>query len=235
VTRIGVVIPVGPRPSHQRYLQELMTSIALQTRPADQLVFVDDMANLELDELSDMYRRFSGRAIWPDIHIVRNWWLLGVAASFNAGVAYATIENDLAFMMGADDVMRPTCLEETVRCFKEHGDQDAYYYAGLSYMDTLEEQTVPCNAAAVTRGLWQMTGGFPVESAVGAPDCALVSIMMTYMNSRLIPIAGGAPLVDYRRHAETDTATRGAAWQGPILESRNILTRDWKAPDWGRM
>ena len=41
-----------------------------------------------------------------------------------------------------------------------------------------EVQEAACNAAMVTQGLWRLTGGFPPETAVGAPDAALVSIML---------------------------------------------------------
>lgn len=234
MTGISVVIPVGPFQHHQDYLHEALVSVAVQTRAPDELVLVDDMAGLDFTGCNDVIERFAGGRDIP-LQIVHNQWRLGIAASFNVGVAAAKF--DASFMLGADDKMRKTCIEETWRTLEANSWRDAYYYAGVCYMDTGELQTLPCGEALVTRGLWHLTGGFPVESAVGAPDCALVSILLAHRPDLLIPIAGGDPLVDYRRHVLSDTAQRGA-WQGPILASRDILTREWpsssKPAAWGR-
>jgi glycosyltransferase involved in cell wall biosynthesis len=229
MTSIGVVIPVGPKLHHQAFLNELLQSVLRQSRRPDEICIVDDMAvdlrgRLDLDHLSHQYPGIRFR-------VVENPWLLGVGNSFNVGVARC--DTDAVFMTGADDILLPECLEAAAATFERHMGKDAYYYAGIRYMDTGELQTLPCNAALVTRGFWRLTGGFPLEAAVGAPDCALISILLAHHPDWLIPIDDGRPLVDYRRHELSDTAGRGV-WQGCILESRDILTKTWEPPAWGR-
>lgn len=216
---ITVVIPVGPYPANKRWLEEALLSVKKQTHKPDEILLIDDMA-----DLSDVYLG-SICTVW------RSPWRLGVAHAFNFGVALA--RNDLVFLMGSDDTLEPTCLE---RCYKEwqsNNKQDAYYYTGITYMDDDEKQDLACGYALVTKGLWRKTGGFPVESAVGAPDAAFISILMVHHTGSLIKVAGGAPLVNYRRHNESDTAGRGP-WQGAILETRDVLTSTWKKPEWPR-
>src|SRR6266702_3237139 len=108
-------------------------------------------------------------------------------------------------------------------------DPYGYYYVGVRYIDTGETQTVPCHAAMVTRTLWRRTGGFPIQSSSGAPDAALLSIIMgNYPRAgRHWPVADGVPLYNYRRHPDSDTAGK-ASWQGVILETRHLVTLEWQ-------
>jgi hypothetical protein len=99
---------------------------------------------------------------------------------------------------------------------------------GVRYSDTGETQELACNAAMVTKSLWRRTGGFPIQSASGAPDAALLSIIIgNYPRAgRHWPVADGKPLYNYRRHVEADTASK-ASWQRVILETRDLVTREW--------
>lgn len=161
-------------------------------------------------------------------------WRLGVAHAFNFGVAIA--RNELVFMLGSDDYLEPTALEEAVRTWQDAERQDGYYYATVRYLDERPQpiQTEPCGAAMVTKGCWRLTGGFAVESAVGTSDANLISQMLVHNAVPLIPIAPGRPLYNYRPHGNTDTASKGP-WQGVIIETRNLLTQAWQPPAWGRL
>lgn len=214
---ISVVIPVGPFPANKRWLKEALDSVYNQTMKPEEILIIDDMAGLP--------EGFYGTHVWYSP------WRLGVAHAFNFGVALA--RNELVFLMGSDDTLEPTCLEQCHLRWKENQKQDAYYFTGIKYSDNDELQDLPCGYAMVTKGLWQKTGGFPVESAVGAPDAALVSILMKHFPKSLVKVADGAPLVTYRRHGESDTAGRGP-WQGAILETRDVVTTIWQKPEWPR-
>ena len=172
-----------------------------------------------------------GNAYVSGLRIWRSPWRVGVAAAFNFGVALA--RGSLVFLLGSDDTLDPLCLEKCLDQWKRSYGADAYYWTGVRYLDTGELQALPCNAAMVTKEFWRRTGGFPVETGVGAPDAALISILMVHDPHSLIPVAGGEPIYNYRRHGETDTAGRGP-WQGAILPARSILTENWKRPEWGR-
>lgn len=153
-------------------------------------------------------------------------WYLGVAHAFNFGVALA--DNEHVVMLGSDDTLEPNCIEE---CEKAKLDGLYYQYFPLRYMDTGEIQNIACNAAMVTKELWRHTGGFPVQSASGAPDCALLSIMMARPGGeagQIVRIGNGEPLYNYRRHNETDTARNYQKWEKVILATRDLVTKDWQ-------
>lgn len=218
---ITVAIPVGPNPANKRWLQEALDSVRQQTMQPSEILFIDDMADLK----SSDYEGIAYNRIWCSP------WRLGVASAFNFGVALAN--NDLVFLMGSDDVLEPECLEKCFGAWQKNMKADAYYYTGIRYMDDGETQTVPCGYALVTKGFWRKTGGFPIESGSGAPDAAFISICLVHHSESLIAVADGVPLVNYRRHQESDTASKDS-WQGVILETRDILTRNWKKPEWPR-
>lgn len=223
---VTVAIPVGPRASACTWLPEAIASVRNQVGYGDaEILLIDDMHGTEHDGCALGFFKRAG-----DVPVWSSPWRLGVAHAFNFGVALAKTE--LVIMLGADDTLEPEAVQRALEAWSNVG-VDAYYYFGVRYMDTGETQTVPCGEAMVSKGLWRKTGGFPVESEVGACDAALISIMLVHMPELLIPIADGAPLVNYRRHEDTDTASRGA-WQGPIIESRNILTQQFRTPQWGR-
>lgn len=219
---ITVSIPVGPEQHHRAYLDECLASLAAQTHLPDEVLVIDDMAGLP----QGLNRQYPFPA--------RTWhapWRLGVAGAFNMGVALA--ENDLVFLLGADDRLLPNCLE---RCLEKYGWNDerpAYYGVGVRYSDGRPDQFELCNAAMVTKGLWRATGGFPPEAGSGAPDAAFISMLMVNSPHSLILVSQEEPLYWYRVHNGTDTAGRGP-WQGVILETRNLLTQLWQPPAWGR-
>jgi len=217
MAQISVVIPVGPSEANQRWLPEAIASVVAQTVPAT-IVLVDDMAGIRPAQLlphGQEYKYFK----CP--------WYMGVAHAFNIGVAIAPTE--LVFMLGSDDTLEPECLEECIAEYERQHDDLGYYFVGVRYADTGEEQTVACHAAMVTRSLWLHTGGFPVATASGAPDAAFISILLRHRAEagRLWPVADARPLYNYRRHKESDTASKGQ-WQGVILATRDLVTREWR-------
>lgn len=251
LARVTVAIPVGPRPSHQKWLGECLDSVRNQTVEVDEILIINDMAELYPHELiehaygpnrggtqvitdQDGSGRISGRRMDNGDRHLREWYApfrLGVAAAFNMGVALA--HNRLVVMLGSDDTLEPNAVDELLKTYEESGFAEAFYYFGVRYMDTGELQTLPCNCAAVTQDFWRYTGGFAPEMGVGACDSMFISQMLVHEQESLIPVAGGAPLFNYRRHDETDTAGR-ADYQGAIFSVRDILTRDWKPTAWGR-
>jgi glycosyltransferase involved in cell wall biosynthesis len=223
--RVSVCIAVGPSEANRRWLDQAIKSVAAQTyKGGVDLVLVDDMADVErnTDAVSTCF------GLQLPLMVYKMPWYSGVAHAFNAGVAVAP--SDYVFMLGSDDWLEPECIE---RCVEEweskHGDPFGYYYVGVRYSDNGETQTVPCQAAMVSKPLWHRNGGFPLQSASGAPDAALLSIIIgNYPRAgRPWPVADGHPLYNYRRHAESDTASK-APWQSVILETRQLVTLEWR-------
>lgn len=218
---VSVVVPVGPSPANSRWLPEAVESVLAQTYPNVDLVVVDDMAHVKPYWVPSGYPF----TLW------RSPWYMGVAHAFNVGVAIAP--SNLVFMLGSDDWLEPECIAKCVSEYEHrNGDPYGYFFVGVRYSDTLETQDVACHAAMVSKSLWQRTGGFPLQSSSGAPDAALLSIMLgNYPRAgRTWKVANGEPLYNYRRHAETDTASKGP-WQGVILETRHLVTLEWRARD----
>lgn len=221
---ITVVMPVGPHQHDVDYIQEAVESLNIQTHKPKELLIVDDMA----------YPYELSVTNYP-VTIHYNDWRMGVAHSFNIGVARAHTE--CVLMMGADDWLEPDCLEECERSYKEQKDifrAMCYYWLGVRYSDGQGDQFLPCHAAMVTKALWRATGGLPVEAASGASDAAFISMLLGNKGvARLVGVNESRPLYNYRVHEHTDTSKK-AAWQGVILETRNLVTREFSVPEWGR-
>lgn len=213
---ITVIIPVGPNPSNKRWLDECIDSVKNQTRLADEILIIDDMAHLE--------------ECGPGITVWKSPWLLGVPNAFNFGVALA--KHELVVMLGSDDRLESEALEKLQDTFKNNNMKDGYYHFTIKYSNDDEIQDLPNNCAAVTKGLWNMTGGFPPEASVGACDHIFISMMIKNHSKLMIPVAKGNPLYWYRRHQESDTGTRSNAYLGCIATVRDVFTNNWKKPNW---
>lgn len=224
---ITVCIPVGPKPHHQQWLDECLQSVAAQTLQSDEILLVDDMANLDEEAIRHILGRTNYR-IW------KSPWNLGVAHAFNCGVGLA--QNEAVFLLGADDTLDPKCLQRSYAAYQHSEHKDStYFYVGVKYMDTGEKQFLPCGAALVTKQLWQRSGGFPTETALGASDAALISIMMVHPDAGTFTCVDAShTLYNYRRHSNTDTAEKITKYSGAILNVRDVLTRTWQPPNWNR-
>jgi glycosyltransferase involved in cell wall biosynthesis len=222
---VSVVVPVGPQKEYLNYLKECVYSISDQMFPQDEIVLVDDMANL--NEHVDMWSARSKGTI----RYTRNDWLLGCADSWNRGVALA--KNDLVLLMGSDDVLLPDALDALREAYVENNGNAAWYNLTIQIDEGPDTgtHTVFNNAAAVTKELWKLTGGFP-PSAFAAPDALLISIMMVHMSDRLIQVKEGAPLYWCRVHDAQDTQRMAGPFNWEVIQIRNVETARWKEPTW---
>lgn len=227
MTKLAVVVPVGPRAHHINYLAETLASIAEQSRVVDHLVIVDDMHGRTLDTM-----------VCPPgvatFEVYRAPWHLGVAGAFNHGVMRAFAQGcDLALMQGADDKLEPGLAERIVQTFETHQRRDGYYWCEVQYSDGTQ-QALPCNAAAVTPGFMRATGGLPIEASLGGMDAALISAMLVHDPNSLIHVPGKFDSrVWVRQHAEQEGA-RLNRYGDAIVQVRNVFTAMFERPDWGR-
>lgn len=239
---ITIVIPVGPYTANTTWLDECIESCLYQTMPPDEILLIDDGANLRQWNPNKFIphnyyasSRYNASyqaeiVLWNIFNIHVMPWRTGITTAFNYGVMLA--RNECVFMLGSDDTLEPSCLEDCWTAYLQTGKADYYYSVPLRYMDTGEIQTTPCNAAMTTKGFWRLSGGFPVESSMGAGDAALLSICM--VNSNVLPVycvgSPDKPLYNYRRHPDTHTGKLSNKW--PIVnELRNLLTEEWSAED----
>lgn len=225
---ITVVIPVGPRAEDCTYLAECLASVDAQTMQPHILI---------VDDMHGWYDQSPACAINNTIVTpVENPWNLGVAASFNIGVALAPTEHVL--LLGADDLLQPHAIELAQRAIEARPTEQAYYWYDIRYMDDRPEplQGQPCGAAVVTKALWRATGGFPVESAIGRSDVMLVGLLMGHPDvGTLIPVGSweGEPQYWVRVHDGQHTASRGP-WVRALEEAANAYWATWRKPEWGR-
>ena len=227
---ITVTIPVGPDPAYRDYLEECVASVEHQLRKPSEILIIDDQAHLsggEVEKLSDL----------GDVPI-RVWktpWLSGVAHSFNFGVALA--KNDLVVMLGSDDFLEPWAIGDCWAAWNAEKDELGYYWMDVEY-STGEQQSLACNAAMVHRDLWRHTGGFPVHSAVGAPDHIFISMMGwrgrdAGSAGRLHHVDSGRPPYWYRAH-ERSWTRRNVATAALVAPIRDWFSENWEVPTWTR-
>lgn len=224
-TPISVVIPVGPRPEHSRWLDEAATSVCSQMDTLDEMVIVENGTDLESE------RPFCPFDRWRDIPAERVWkspWPLGVPVAFNIGVGLAFHEHVL--LMGSDDVLLDGCLDACRKSIEDHNDPLGWYYLGVEYSDGRTQNT-PCHASVITKALWEFTGGFPPESAVGACDTILISILL-HNHSKAwtgdFHQVSTKPLYWWRQHPDQETRRRKSSWGSIAKLVRDVLSVEWK-------
>lgn len=237
---ISVVIPVGPFKSNTEWLQECLDSLAVQTMAPDEVVLIDDGANLLalewLKAWPSEYSQWSRGScdyldrepLYTTSSVYTMPWRTGISHAFNYGVMLA--DTECVFMLGSDDTLEPTCLEACWEAYNNNQQKDGYYSVPIRYLDTGEVQTAPCNAAMVTKGFWRMSGGFPIETAIGIGDSTLLSICLAHH----LPVywvgedvgQPETPLYNYRRHPDIHTYKLGP-WWGIADQIRSKCTELW--------
>lgn len=234
MTNVFAVIPVGPKAAHAQWLDECIESVVADG--FDGIVIVDDMAGVRrlLGLVGGTIEKTPGRPTLLDAGLPSLWlyeppWLLGVTSAFNHGTKVAHgLGADLALMLGADDLVRPGCATVLRETYEAEGRREGYYWLDVESSDGAQ-QALPCNAAATTAGLWELTGGLPIEAERRAPDAVFMSAMLVNMPDILIH-AGGGPFYWWRLHEAQETARRvpeGA-------ELRDYYAAEWKPPEFGR-
>lgn len=218
---VSVVMPVGPRDGHRKWLGEALKSCATQSLPPEEVILVIDEAADEIE--------YS-----PAIALkIREWvapWPLGAANAWNQGVGLARTSH--VFFLASDDTLEPNCLRNCMGELKEAKDSDStIIWVGVRYMDTGKTQALPCGAMMVPKVLWERIGGYPLECVFGAPDHVLFSCLLKNGASHGIELRGvKAPLYNYRDHPDTDKYHL-AKWHGVMAQVRDRLTADWE-PKW---
>lgn len=231
VPSISVILPVGPFSDDAKWLSQAVASIEAQTLRPSELIIIDDGSWCDVSKRAIIDAAVRS-PIYIDRRIVTNPWRLGCAASWNIGIGLA--KSQFCFMMGADDTLEPDCLRQCYMEYSGRRDEYGYYFVTLKYFSDgleipYELETQPCNAAMVSRELWFRLGGFTPEMGLGAPDAAMISIMLAHGRKAgsIYPVLPGTPLYNVRMHPGRDTSRQGR-YHDVIITVRNRLTEDWK-------
>src|SRR4051794_5787609 len=189
----------------ERYLPQMLASLAAQTRPPDELVVRDDGSS---DRTLDVVHDFAAGAPFA-VRVLPGDERLGYAQNFVA--ASRACSGDLLFFADQDDVWRPEKLETVARAVSR-GDVAAVYHdfsleaadgspIAPSYAGVLAERgfgpvvALKGCSIAVTRGFVD-TWGWPPQSSPVSHDF-WVTLLATAFGQRLIlPDV----LIDHRIH-----------------------------------
>ncbi len=224
VAPITVAIPIGPDPKYLEFLPDCLKSVCAQTLVPDEILIISDQSRVTFAEID--------RVITPGVrflNIQHTPWLVGVAHAFNFGVARAS--QDLVIMLGSDDKLHPWAVESCMAQFeKNNRATEVYYWMDVEYSDDTPDQSLPCNGAMVHKDLWRLNGGFPVESAVGAPDTILISMMLAAKGAlgNFERVETDKPPYWYRTHDRTDTHVRGSRFRAASDIVRDVHTEGWQ-------
>ena len=104
---------VMPNRNHARFLDRSLGSIANQTRPADEVIIIDDAS--EDDSLALIDSHVARHASWRRI---RHAERMGVVATLNQGLMESNA--DAICFLGADDWLAPRFLERVGSQFERH-------------------------------------------------------------------------------------------------------------------
>ena len=98
--RISLIMP---NYNHANYLRASISAMLAQTRPADEIIIIDDAST---DRSLDVIDKVVGDS--RDVHIVRNRERGGAVRALNAGLSAAS--GDVVAFLGADDQVCPDFL-----------------------------------------------------------------------------------------------------------------------------
>ncbi len=189
----------------ERYLPEMLESLANQTRPPDELVVRDDGSS---DRTLDVVHDFAARAPF-EVRVVPSDGRLGYAQNFVAASRACT--GDLLFFADQDDSWRPEKLE-TVAGVVSPGDVAAVSHdftlqaadgspIAPSYAGVLAERgfgpvvALKGCSIAVTRGFID-TWGWPPGSSKVSHDFWVTLLATAFGQRRILPDV----LIDHRLH-----------------------------------
>lgn len=222
---LTIVIPVGPQPEYQEYIEECFDSVSAQMENGDEIIFVTDgFVSSPFDHTEKLYGL--GRYYTPDRYVrVREYavpWRVGCADAWNIGVGLSN--NEWCLLMGSDDKLLPGCLD-TARDVLIDNEPDPLGYYNLT-VETSSGNMIALhnNAAFVSKTLWEYTGGFPPSAGAGAPDALIISIMLKHMPQHLHQIDEHTPLYWVREHNAQDTLRQAAFLSKEVIAIRGKET-----------
>jgi GT2 family glycosyltransferase len=215
----------------ERYIHETVESILCQTRPADEIIVVDDGST---DATPRELRCYGDR-----IRVVTQV-NGGCPAAFNR--AFSEARGEYVAMCGADDVWEPTKLERQAAALREHPEIDIAFGGSWSFgfaeapwpdpprdgiqdryefMPALYRENIICaSSILVRRSLFQQLGPF-LELVDGERfACDDYEYWLRALAAGAVFYYGPGIHTRYRRHA--DNATNSQAW---LCRSRTATHR----------
>jgi glycosyltransferase involved in cell wall biosynthesis len=198
--RVSVVIPCH---NYGEYLPEAWASVIGQTRPADEIVLVDDGSE---DGTWSFIELVAER---PNVRALRHPSAEGPARTFNDGIRAST--GDLIVKLDADDRLSANYLETLEPVFADSA--VSFAYAGERLFGAVEfdrpvrplvlrefrRENMVNGSAMVRRSAFESAGGFREDfDSIGMEDWELWAHLLE-LGGKGIPVEGC--WLEYRRHA----------------------------------
>jgi len=216
MTRISVVIPCH---NYGALLEDAVASVERQTRPADEVVIIDDGST---DETPEVVARLQARL--PQLRAVRREPARGAARTFNDGVRHST--GELVVILSADDRLSDNYLECMEAALADP--TVSFAYAGERMFGAVERWNPPLpfdrrevlrenlfnGSAMLRRELFDRVGGFREDfEAIGLED-------WEFFVHCIEVGAVGVPVhecwLEYRRH---EAGSRNTMPRGRVLRA----------------
>lgn len=198
---ISVVIPSF---GQAQYLEQCIQSVLSQTRPADEVIVVDDGST---DGSLEIARKYE-----PRVKVIAQV-NKGLASARNTGIMNTT--GDYIFFLDADDLMLPNCLQgvsfyiqprfgstydviaPSIRCFTEDGKtQDTILVQNPTFEDFKQGNRL-AYCAAIKRSLLLEVGGYsPKMDVLGGWEDLWMWYALLERGKKIVTIQ--EPLVMYR-------------------------------------
>jgi glycosyltransferase involved in cell wall biosynthesis len=221
--------------NHERYIRESLESVLVQSRPADEIIVIDDASP---DGTATAIEGFIREHPEGPIRFIRNERNLGLTGSFAKAVAMAS--GDILIMMAGDDVSAPDRVKRSLAYFKDHPsamalianadiiDDDSRTFgvldncAGIAESAALSLEGLPawayflrgrssCGAASAYRA--EVFRAFsPLRVGLYAEDDPAAFRAMLLGTCDFLP----EPLVHWRRHANNLSHGTGSS-RGPEM------------------
>jgi glycosyltransferase involved in cell wall biosynthesis len=114
----GSIALIVPCFTHAAFLPEMLESIVSQTRPPDEVIFVDDCSPDATGEILQAFMAEHSPLAGRRFTLLVNDRNLGQAASLNLGIAAAS--SDLVMILNDDDYLMHDAVETILGFFREH-------------------------------------------------------------------------------------------------------------------
>jgi glycosyltransferase involved in cell wall biosynthesis len=154
--------------NREAYLREALQSVFEQTRPADEIIVIDDGST---DRSAEVARSFG-----PRVQCISQA-NQGIGGARNTGVAAA--QGDLIAFLDSDDLWLEKKLEAQHSFLDTHPNSDLVFCRMKPFLSPeINPESIPafddreiaaciCSAALVYRRIFQLTGGFETDLQIG--------------------------------------------------------------------
>lgn len=181
---ISIVIPVSSDPALNKWLPEMMESIARQTQTPDEVVLVSDAPNDQVLFVAQEMLRTSGYA--GPLKIWLNPWPVGILSCMNFGVSLAA--HNLVILACEQDKLLPNTVQQCRSTW-------TFFHLPHTFYVLLDGafRTAPVGGIMVTKTFWDYVGGLPLLYGEGYTNQEFRAVLFKSLKITSRDVIGGHP------------------------------------------